>query len=183
MQTHQRSSFFLKAQTRTHPSGSQSGRSAAIPLRSRSQTTLPRHPLPRSAQHLRALGPPAPAPTPAHRSSPPRAARCALGPPAPAPTPARGSSRAQACARPRSRALGAAPLPRAGSPAPPLRPARARAAAREGGAEVDLGLDFSGEWNREQRGNKRARGTTREETQRKGKRAYLQPVGSISVIF
>ena len=37
----------LKAQTRTHPSGSQSGRSAAIPLRSRSQTTLPRHPLPR----------------------------------------------------------------------------------------------------------------------------------------
>ena len=135
----------LKAQTRTHPSGSQSGRSAAIPLRSRSQTTLPRHPLPRSAQHLRALGPPAPAPTPAraaalaptpaHRSSPPRA---------PAPRPPRASSRAQACALPLSRAL-ARPLPRSGL--------RARAAAREGGAEVDLGLDFSGEWNREQMGN------------------------------
>jgi len=124
----------LKAQTRTHPSGSQSGRSAAIPLRSRSQTTLPRHPLPRSAQHLRALGPPAPAPTPA------RAA------------PARWLPRAG------SRAL----LPRVGSPAParwalprwlarsPRSGLRARAAAREGGA--DLGLDFSGEWNREQRG-------------------------------
>ena len=118
----------LKAQTRTHPSGSQSGRSAAIPLRSRSQTMLPRHPLPRSAQHLRALGPPAPAPTPARAAAPaPTPAHCSSPPRAPAPRPpragpacshshacARGSSRAQACARPRSRALGAAPLPRSG---------------------------------------------------------------------
>ena len=147
----------LKAQTRTHPSGSQSGRSAAIPLRSRSQTTLPRHPLPRSAQHLRALGPARYCSQacargssrshacallqPSARASSQASARRVLGPPAPAPTPARASSRA----------LGAAPLPHAGSPAPALRPARARAAAREGGAEVDLGLDFSGEWNREQR--------------------------------
>ncbi|KAG2605170.1 hypothetical protein PVAP13_4NG112119 [Panicum virgatum] len=129
----------LKAQTRTHPSASQSGRSAAIPLGSRSQTTLPRHPLPRSAQHLRALGPARycsqacargsqacargssrshACAQARHRSSPPRA---------PAPRPPRTSSRAQACALPRSCAL-ARPLPRSGL--------RARAAAREGGAEL-----------------------------------------------
>ena len=89
----------LKAQTRTHPSGSQSGRSAAIPLRSRSQTTLPRHPLPRSAQHLRALGPPAPAPTP----TPARASSRALGaaplPHAGSPAPALRPARARAAAR------------------------------------------------------------------------------------
>ena len=99
----------LKAQTKTHPSGSQSGRSAAIPLRSRRQTTPPRHPLPHSAQHLRALGPPAPAPTPA------RAA-------APAPTPTHKPSTAPAL---RARQL---PGLRAAAPAP--RPARCPAPAR-----------------------------------------------------
>ena len=111
----------LKAQTRTHPSGSQSGRSAAIPLRSRSQTTLPRHPLPRSAQHLSALGPARycsqACARGSSRSRPPRAAAPApalrsrqlpgLRAPAPAPRPARcpaparwlARSRAQACAR------------------------------------------------------------------------------------
>jgi len=137
----------LKAQTKTHPSGSQSGRSAAIPLRSRSQTTPPRHPLPRSAQHLRALGP-RPLPLPRLRTAPalraPRAARWARLLPLPrlraAPVPRAGSPAPTRWALPRSRALGAAPLAR---PLPALRPARARAAAREGGA--DLGLDFSEE--------------------------------------
>ena len=124
----------LKAQTKTHPSGSQSGRSAAIPLRSRSQTTPPRHPLPRSAQHLRALGPPAPAPTPAHCSSPPRA---------PAPRPPRAACWARLLPLPRLRArqlprpgLRAAPVPRAGSPAPArwaLPRSRAQACARASG--------------------------------------------------
>ena len=152
----------LKAQTRTHPSGSQSGRSAAIPLRSRSRGTRSHAPRSTSARWARARS---------------RSHACAPLQPS-----ARASSQASARQLPRP-GLRAAPLPRAGSPAHALRPVRARAVAREGGAEVDLGLDFSGEWNREQRGNKRARGTTREETQRKGKGVYLQPVGSISVIF
>ena len=120
----------LKAQTRTHPSGSQSGRSAAIPLRTRSQTTLPRHPLHRSAQHLRALGPARyrsqacargssrshACAQARHRSSPPRA---------PAPRPPHAARWARLLPLPRLRArllprpgLRAAPVLRAGSPAP-----------------------------------------------------------------
>ena len=120
----------LKAQTRTHPSGSQSGRSAAIPLRSRSQTTLPRHPLPRSAQHLlsaRQL------PLPRLRTAPALRARQLPGLRAPRAGPA--CSRSHACARQLPRpGLRAAPVPRAGSPAParwalPRSPAQACARA------------------------------------------------------
>ena len=156
----------MKAQTRTHSSGK--------PIRS-----LSRHPaqIPQPDHAPAATAPPL-------RAAPPRAGARPLLQPGlrarqlPLQPSARASSQASARQLPRP-GLRAAPLPRTGSPAPALRPARARAAAREGGAEVDLGLYFSGEWNREQRGNKRARGTTREETQRKGKRVYLQLVGSI----
>ena len=154
MQTHQKSSFFLKAQTRTHSSGK--------PIRS-----LSRHP----AQIPQPDHAPA-APASPLRAAPPRAGARPLPQPglrarqlplprlhtsqAPLQPSARASSQASARQLPRP-GLRAAPLPRTGSPAPALRPARARAAAREGGAEVDLGLDFSGEWNREQRGNNQRR--------------------------